>query len=129
MKIYIPDNGVGNVSAHIIKVNIHSFGTCLCNCLRQIFGGIVIYYFIKIKFWFQQFDFIVWTCNANNITAFGKLSSTGPVLFPSYTVTGVPPAAGNTGGMIYVSNEVGGATMAFSDGTNWRRVTDRAIVS
>jgi hypothetical protein len=66
---------------------------------------------------------------ANNITAFGKLSSTGPVLFPSYTVTGVPPAAGNTGGMIYVSNEVGGATMAFSNGTNWLRVQDRAIIS
>ena len=33
------------------------------------------------------------------------------------------------GQMIYVSNESGGATMAFSDGSNWRRITDRAIVS
>jgi hypothetical protein len=31
--------------------------------------------------------------------------------------------------MIYVSDETGGAVMAFSDGTNWRRVTDRQIVS
>jgi hypothetical protein len=31
--------------------------------------------------------------------------------------------------LIYVSDEVGGAVPAFSDGTNWRRVTDRAIVS
>jgi hypothetical protein len=31
--------------------------------------------------------------------------------------------------MIYVSDEAGGAIPAFSDGTNWRRVTDRAVVS
>jgi len=31
--------------------------------------------------------------------------------------------------VIYVSNETGGATLAFSDGTNWRRVQDRAVVS
>ena len=30
---------------------------------------------------------------------------------------------------IYVSDETGGAVLAFSDGTNWRRVTDRAVVS
>ena len=52
-----------------------------------------------------------------------------PPTLPSYTVGGVPPAAGNTGAMIYVSNEAGGAVPAFSDGTNWRRVTDRVIIS
>lgn len=46
----------------------------------------------------------------------------------SYTVAGVPSAA-TAGVMIYVSNESGGAVPAFSDGTNWRRVTDRAIIS
>lgn len=50
------------------------------------------------------------------------------VYFKSYTVAGLPSAS-IAGGMIYVSNESGGAVMAFSDGTNWRRVTDRAIVS
>ena len=39
------------------------------------------------------------------------------------------PNAGIPGQMIYVSDESGGATMAFSDGSNWRRITDRAIVS
>jgi hypothetical protein len=34
-----------------------------------------------------------------------------------------------TGAIVYVSNESGGAVPAFSDGTNWRRVTDRAVVS
>ena len=68
---------------------------------------------------------------AGNITAFGQLASTGPVLFPSTTVAGLTafPAASNTGGMLFVSDESGGATMAFSDGTNWLRVQDRAIVS
>ena len=35
----------------------------------------------------------------------------------------------NTGDMIFVSNESGGATMAFYDGTNWRRIQDRAVIS
>jgi hypothetical protein len=50
------------------------------------------------------------------------------LVFPSYTVAGVPGAA-PAGQMIYVSNESGGAVPAFSDGTNWRRVTDRAIIT
>lgn len=47
----------------------------------------------------------------------------------SYTVTTLPTASSYPRGVIYVSNETGGATIAFSDGTNWRRVQDRAIVS
>lgn len=54
--------------------------------------------------------------------------SGGVVYFKSYTTSNLPSAS-TAGGMIYVSNESGGAVMAFSDGTNWRRVTDRAIVS
>lgn len=48
---------------------------------------------------------------------------------PTYTVATLPSASTNARGLIYVSNETGGAVPAFSDGTNWRRVTDRAIVS
>lgn len=47
---------------------------------------------------------------------------------PSYTVATVPSAT-TAGKLIYVTDETGGAVPAFSDGTNWRRVTDRAIVS
>lgn len=50
------------------------------------------------------------------------------VYFKTYTVSTLPSAS-IAGGMIYVSDESGGAVMAFSDGTNWRRMTDRAIVS
>jgi len=31
--------------------------------------------------------------------------------------------------MVFVPNETGGAVMCFFDGTNWRRMTDRAIAS
>lgn len=47
----------------------------------------------------------------------------------SFTVSGVPAAASNAGAIIYVSDEAGGAVLAFSDGTNWKRVTDRATIS
>ena len=39
------------------------------------------------------------------------------------------PSAAQPGEIIYVSNETGGSVLAFSDGTNWRRVTDRAVVA
>jgi hypothetical protein len=44
-------------------------------------------------------------------------------------VAEVPSAADLAGGLIYVTDETGGATVAFSDGTNWRRVQDRAVIS
>lgn len=47
-----------------------------------------------------------------------------------FTVASLPdPAAMGAGCMIYVSDASGGGVMAFSDGTNWRRMTDRAVVS
>lgn len=59
-----------------------------------------------------------------------QVTISGSLKLPSYTV-GTVPAAGThgAGAMIYVSNETGGAVPAFSDATNWRRVTDRAVVS
>lgn len=50
---------------------------------------------------------------------------------PVYLVAKLPPAnmPGAFGATVCVSNEVGGAVLAFSDGVNWRRVTDRAVVS
>lgn len=63
----------------------------------------------------------------------GFIATTGPIypdalVLPTYTVTTLPSAT-TPAQVIYVSNETGGAVLAFSDGTNWRRVTDRAIVS
>lgn len=47
----------------------------------------------------------------------------------SYTVANLPDASELEAHILYVSDESGGATLAFSDGTDWRRVSDRAIVS
>ena len=66
------------------------------------------------------------------LEAFGLADSgSSTVVFQakSYTVATVPSASTYARGVIYVSNETGGATLAFSDGTNWRRVQDRAVVS
>jgi hypothetical protein len=75
------------------------------------------------------------TGTAGNAAGVGDLSASLITFVPgvaahvkSYTVAGVPSATLG-GGLIYVSNETGGAVLAFSDGTNWRRVTDRAIVA
>lgn len=59
-----------------------------------------------------------------NLLAAGYLKS------GSYTVATVPSAsAAGAGARIYVSDETGGATPAFSDATNWRRYADRAIIA
>lgn len=47
----------------------------------------------------------------------------------SFTVATLPTASTFPRCLIYVSDETGGAVVAFSDGTDWRRVTDRGIVS
>lgn len=54
---------------------------------------------------------------------------TFPPRVPGFEVANLPDPAKYTQGLIYVSDETGGATMAFSDGTNWRRVQDRNVVS
>ena len=52
---------------------------------------------------------------------------TGQGVLASYTVATLPPA--RAGGLVLVTDEAGGAVPAFADGANWRRVTDRAVVS
>lgn len=47
----------------------------------------------------------------------------------SYTVAEANAISPGAGVLIYVSNETGGATLAFHDGTNWRRVQDRNIIA
>jgi hypothetical protein len=47
---------------------------------------------------------------------------------PTHSVADLPPAAGARR-IIFVADEAGGAVIAFNDGSHWRRVTDRAVVS
>jgi len=35
----------------------------------------------------------------------------------------------NVVGLIFITNEAGGAVPAFGDGSDWRRVTDRTVIS
>lgn len=49
---------------------------------------------------------------------------------PIYTVATVPTASLFTGSIIYVSNGAGGsAIVAYSDGSNWKRVDTGATIS
>lgn len=52
-----------------------------------------------------------------------------PVPLPSFSKANLPAASSYAACMIFVPDEVGGATPAFSDGANWRCVHDRTIVS
>ncbi|WP_146620080.1 hypothetical protein [Acuticoccus sediminis] len=55
--------------------------------------------------------------------------SAGILGLSNYNVAQLPAPAGHSGSVVYVADETGGAVLAFSDGANWRRVTDRAVVT
>jgi ethanolamine utilization microcompartment shell protein EutS len=65
----------------------------------------------------------------------GNIKASGTVQTGSLTVevatelSSATAVAAGEGAMTYISNESGGATIAFSDGTVWRRVSDRAPIS
>jgi hypothetical protein len=52
-----------------------------------------------------------------------------PARLPPFAVNELPRAADYPRCLVYVSDDAGGPVPAFSDGINWRRVTDRAAVS
>jgi hypothetical protein len=53
----------------------------------------------------------------------------GLIALPRVTLARLPAADRSRGVMVVVLDESGGEVPAWSDGTNWRRVTDRAVVS
>ena len=60
--------------------------------------------------------------------------SYGPLPIKGFGKAALPTASkwgdvSSFSSLIYVYDEAGGAVLAFSDGTNWRRVTDRNMVS
>jgi len=59
----------------------------------------------------------------------GEEINASELTLPSYTVSTVPTASASTAQIIFVSDETGGATLAYSDGSNWRRLQDLAIIS
>lgn len=73
---------------------------------------------------------VVAAVSSSGVAVTGAVTATTWLKSGSYTVATVPSASSaGAGARIYVSNESGGAVTAFSDGTNWRRVTDRAVIS
>lgn len=79
-----------------------------------------------------------WNKWFNDLTA---MLGTNPLKVQAYSVSDLttddldPARWGETtpkdafSSLVFVYDEAGGPTLAFSDGTNWRRVQDRAIVS
>jgi len=60
----------------------------------------------------------------------------GPLPVNGYAKAAMPDAAkwASIGtdkftSLIFITDDLGGPVLAFSDGTNWRRVTDRAVIS
>jgi len=53
---------------------------------------------------------------------------TGLPQLPSYLLASLPSTV-SAGDLALCTNETGGATVVFNDGTNWRRMSDRAIAS
>lgn len=69
----------------------------------------------------------IWVLWFNSVYRF--LSGQEPIKLINASVAALPDAAINEGAIVYISDESGGAVTAFSDGVNWRRTTDRGIVS
>ena len=77
-------------------------------------------------------DYGLVTQAANTTVDYGPITTDDrmPTAHDSYTVSEAGSISGmSAGDMIFVSDETGGATMAFYDGSNWRRVQDRAVIS
>ncbi|MET0258558.1 MAG: DUF2793 domain-containing protein [Methylobacterium sp.] len=56
------------------------------------------------------------------------LDVAGTVRLRAFAKADLPPAGAGAGQMAFVSDDAGGPVVAFSDGTLWRRLTDRAPV-
>jgi len=69
--------------------------------------------------------------SANTTLDYGDLESDTrkPTPHDSYLVAELANVSAVPGDMVFVSDETGGATMAFYDGSNWLRVQDRQQVS
>jgi len=52
-----------------------------------------------------------------------------PVPLPAFAKANLPSAAQYQSHWIFVTDDIGGSTPAFSDGSAWRRVSDRAVIA
>lgn len=59
----------------------------------------------------------------------GTQPMTQPLVLAAFAIAELPDASLWQWGTVVVTDDVGGSIPAFSDGTDWRRVSDRAVVS
>ena len=70
------------------------------------------------------------TWDINTLTSVAAIAATTTIKTGSYTVATLPSAASaGRGAGTYCTDETGGEIPVFSDGTNWRRVSDRTIAA
>lgn len=79
----------------------------------------------------EHFSWAKWFVSVFERTGSGPLAVQGypKASLPSPGEWGSVAASDPFSSIIFVNDETGGSVLAFSDGTNWRRVTDRAVVS
>ena len=78
---------------------------------------------------FAEIRSIAWSTLVEALGFSVATDSTLLVQLKTYTVATLPTASSYPRGVIYVSNQSTGAEPAFSDGSNWRIFSTRAIVS
>jgi hypothetical protein len=64
-----------------------------------------------------------------DLSVTGSISSTLAPQLPDNTIAVGLPSASPGGRLSFCSDETGGPTVIYSDGTNWRRVHDNAVAS
>ena len=66
---------------------------------------------------------------APNLTASGTVKTGSLTVAVATASSSATAVAAGAGASVYITDETGGATLAVSDGTVWRRVSDRASIS
>jgi Protein of unknown function (DUF2793) len=119
-------------NGHYFRMQLYSSGAMFAFTTAPFFFG--TYANVPLYLRTNTLDRIV--INGDGRVAIGgythsaKLYVDGAIRTKGFTVATLPAAATEgSGAMLFISDEAGGATMAFSDGTSWRRVQDRVVVS
>lgn len=85
--------------------------------------------FLNISVQAGLYNFKIGSTTVAQITDLGLGCETGTFKPPQYTLTSLPNASVHNRRLIVVTNATGGPKLCISNGTNWLRVSDDAIVS
>lgn len=65
----------------------------------------------------------------SNLPLDGDSAMEAPLALQQLAIADLPSASDWEGALVYVTDDTGGATPAYSDGTDWRRLRDDAVVT